>query len=345
MALSSLDNPLERLASLPNAMNWRGGWIATEQYYLNDVVVSPVNLASYILNGRTSLTNGGDPTTNPDWIELSATATGVLQVNAGFGIGLDPLSTPTIPTIDNHGVVSIVGGAGIGVANGSGPPFPVNTTISNNGVLSVTAGNAGISVSAPTGAIQISNSGVLSVSAGAGLSLTGTAQNPTLNFALSPTVVSNFFFTGIPNTGFALPPATPVILNIASAGASYLNDTLQNGVLDPNGSWMFDFSGLTLWSGASPAAAATFTFEFQDTSTGGAYVVPNTQGGEPLMFDTGIAPFTVTLPRLFVPVAALRAAGVLALDKFVITNNTSTSFRSTSGAFYYFATYYPNGAQ
>jgi hypothetical protein len=105
MALSSLDNPLERLASLPNAMNWRGAWAATEQYYLNDVVVSPVNLASYILNGKTALLNGGDPTTNPDWIELSATATGVLQVNAGFGIGLDPLSTPTIPTIDNHGVV------------------------------------------------------------------------------------------------------------------------------------------------------------------------------------------------------------------------------------------------
>ena len=31
MSLTSLENPLERLKTLPTGMNWRGGWDTTEQ--------------------------------------------------------------------------------------------------------------------------------------------------------------------------------------------------------------------------------------------------------------------------------------------------------------------------
>jgi hypothetical protein len=196
MSLTPLDNPLERLGINPTGMNWRGLWDATEQYYLNDVAIAPSNNASYILAGKTALLGGGDPALNPDWFELSATTTGVASVNAGVGIALNPLGTPTNPIIDNAGVISFT--AGTGLVNIGTPTNPLinntgvvslvqglgmqitgttNPTITNAGIRTLTGG-AGVSVSAGSNP-SIVNTGLLSAVAGTGVSVSA-GQNPTI---------------------------------------------------------------------------------------------------------------------------------------------------------------------
>ena len=347
MALSSLDNPLERLATLPNAMNWRGGWLATEQYYLNDVVVSPVNLASYILNGKTALLNGGDPTTNPDWVELSATATGVLQVNAG--VGLVNTNTPTIVDLENTGIITITAGnAGIGVVDGSGPPYPLNTVITNNGVLSVAAGNAGIAVSAPTGAITVSNNGILGITAGTGLSSTG-GQNPTLSVSSSGlpklSMATTYTISGVAMTPDPLPTGNigSILFNIGSLLNAFGND-LANGVPDPNGTWFLD---LTKWNFALTGALGggitrNITYRFVDTTTAGgpysyspadAYVEFPTTYNLPSYCNLGQCSFVI-------PTA--RATGMRTINEIQIgnTSGANVEFRSWGDVV---CSYYANG--
>lgn len=173
MALTEgLDNPLERLGLLPNTMNWRGGWSATQQYYQNDVVVSPTNLASYILNGKTVLRDGGDPISNPDWIELSATSTGVLEVQAGPGITLS--GTQTIPVIENAGVITIVPLGGGGIVLGGTPNNPI---ISTTAIQTIIAGDTFIGVNTAGGSSTITNNGVHTVIGGSGISVDTTDPN------------------------------------------------------------------------------------------------------------------------------------------------------------------------
>jgi len=78
--------------------------------------------------------------------------------------------------ISNNQAVSWVGGTGITTSNAAGV-----LTITNDGVLDLTAIGAGISVSANTGSIDISNTGVTSLSAGAGISLSGATGAVTIS--------------------------------------------------------------------------------------------------------------------------------------------------------------------
>jgi len=208
MALVPLQNPLEILAILPNVMNWRGTWDVTEQYFKNDVVVSPVNQASYILNGQNSSFGGADPTLNPDWIELSLPTTGVASVSAGAGMALNPLGTSTNPILDNAGVRTLTQGAGIIVDNtdprnpsvenagvitvrqGSGINIdnsnPQSPLIENDGVIFVDSIGAGINVdnTDPKNPI-VSNTGIVAVSAGTGISVSTTTGNATVSCTLA----------------------------------------------------------------------------------------------------------------------------------------------------------------
>lgn len=217
MSLTPLDNPLERLGINPTGMNWRGLWDATEQYYLNDVAIAPSNSASYILAGKTALLDGGDPSLNPDWIELSATTTGVVSVNAGVGItitgtGTNPIvnnagvinltagtgiantGTATNPIVQNTGVVSLVQGVGIQITGTTNP------TIANTGIRTLTQG-AGISISAGSNP-TIANSGLISAVAGTGISVSA-GQTPTI---ANTGVLTFTASTGIANTGTATAP-------------------------------------------------------------------------------------------------------------------------------------------
>lgn len=198
MSLTPLDNPLERLGINPNGMNWRDLWSPTEQYYLNDVVISPLNNASYILNGRTALVGGNDPTLNPEWIELSATTTGVIQVNAG-NAGIVITGTATNPFVNNAGVISLLATNGVantgtaqnvllentgvvslvqGLGISVDATFPRTPTINNTGIRTLAQG-AGISISAGSNP-SISNTGVISVVQGTGISVSA-GQTPTIS--------------------------------------------------------------------------------------------------------------------------------------------------------------------
>lgn len=347
MALNPLDNPLERLSSLPNTMNWRGAWSATEQYYLNDVVVSPVNVASYILNGKTALLNGGDPTANPDWIELSNTATGVLQVNAG--IGLVNTGTPTIVDLENTGIITITAGnAGIGVVDGSGPPYPLNTVISNNGVLSVAAGNAGIAVSAPTGAITVTNNGILGITAGTGLSSTG-GQNPTLSVSSSGlpklSLATTYTLSGTAMTPDPVPQGgTGSLPFILVSPLNAFGTDLANGVTDPNGTWVLD---LTKWTfsitGVQAGPTNNTVYAFVDTTTaGGPYVYNPDNGQFTNNFISATLPFDFNLGQCSVVIPTARGTGMRTIDEIQIFNNSGANmeFKCAGDVL---CSYYANG--
>jgi len=347
MALNPLDNPLERLASLPNTMNWRGSWVATEQYYLNDVVVSPVNLASYILANKTALLNGGDPTTNPDWIELSNTATGVLQVNAG--IGLLNTNTPTIVDLENTGIITITAGnAGIGIVDGSGPPYPLNTVITNDGVLSVAAGNAGIAVSAPTGAITVSNNGILGITAGTGLSSTG-GQNPTLSVSSSGlpklSLATVYTISGTGMTPSTVPQGgTGVLPFILVSPSNAFGTDLATGVADPNGTWILD---LTKWTFAITGTQVGPTFNtayaFVDTTTaGGPYTYSPNYGQFIRNFINATLPFDFNLGQCEFVIPTARATGMRTIDEIHVFNNSGANMEfECAGDVFCF--YYANG--
>ena len=422
MSLTPLDNPLERLGVNPNGMNWRGLWSATDQYYLNDVAVSPMNNASYILNGKTALLDGGDPSMNPDWIELSATTTGVASVNAGVGIamtgtgtnpivnnagvititagiGLQNTGTATNPILNNVGVVSAVAGAGIQIT-GTTNPVITNTgirTITGGAGLSVSAGNnpsivntglisavagTGISVSAgqtPT----IANTGVISLGVGSGIANTGTAtnpvventgiltitagtgiastggQNPTLSATIFPrlsrvVVLNTGIFGANPMDSVALTPANISIAQVSTAGTKLGNDLL-NGVPDPNGTWLVDFSALKFINIAgqfSPPASITITLV--DTTMATSYLLSNAEGGSILALaqapanGSGIGganaqPFG--FGKVAFNITALRGSGLREINEIHFTNNTTGVWWITTNPNVLFAEYYPLGLE
>jgi hypothetical protein len=347
MAFASLENPLERLNTLPTTMNWRGGWLATEQYYLNDVVVSPVNVASYILVGKTALLGGGDPTTNPDWVELSNTATGVLQVNAG--IGLVNTGTPTIVDLENTGIITIASGnAGIGVANGSGPPYPLNTVISNTGVLSVAAGNAGIAVSAPTGAITVSNNGILGITAGTGLSSTG-GQTPTLSVSSSGlpklSVATVYSLSGTLMTPDPAPQGVVGVLPfVLVSPLNAFGTDLATGVADPNGTWILD---LTKWTfaitGVQAGATNNIAYSFVDTATAGGPYTYSPAYSQFIRTNIGASlPYSLNLGQCTFEIAAARATGMRTINEIHVLNNTGATMEF-DGAGDVLCSYYANG--
>jgi hypothetical protein len=177
MSFTTLENPLSRLTVLPNAMNWRGGWSVSEQYYLNDVVISPNDGYSYILT-ITSLQGGVDPALNlADWTEIAPASAGgnITAIVAGVGISIDN-TNPQIPVVNNTGVLTAVAGTGLtNVGTANDPEFD------NNGVLLVAVAPAsGLTQTGTAENPILSNTGILTLVASNGLVNIGTAQDPIL---------------------------------------------------------------------------------------------------------------------------------------------------------------------
>jgi len=251
MSVQGLQNPYERLQILPTTMNWRGTWLITQTYFKNDVVISPINGASYILVGKTALNGGADPSASANFIELSPLSTGVQGITQGQGISITgPANNPTITndgvrTVDGDGVTIVVdntnpnnpvissnsitilqGGAGISV-NNANPQIPV---VSNTGVRQIVAADASVSVSNPTGIVSISSNGLISVLAGTGISVTGDPQNPEIG---NSGVVSLAVGDGLSSTGGVNPTISNTgVLSIAAADSSVIvSGTAQNVIL------------------------------------------------------------------------------------------------------------------
>lgn len=199
MSIQGLENPFQRLAALPTTMNWRGTWVNDETYFQNDVVVSPINAASYILPNTTTTRGGPDPSLNPLFIELSPTSTGIVGITPGGGIGVDN-TNPQQPVVSNLGVITVTAGVGIDVDNTDPQNIVINSTgvetilpgagiqitgsqqlptIINAGVRQVTPGT-GIQLSNNTGVVQITNAGLISVLPGTGIDVGLDTHNVTI---------------------------------------------------------------------------------------------------------------------------------------------------------------------
>ena len=113
-SLESLSNPLERLSVLPTTMNFRKNpatglpfWNVAIQYFINDVVISPLNGGAYICSGGTNditATLGGvDPS-------LDTTGNWYATTQAGL-VSFGQLFTSTVPIVGAAGVITIPAGA------------------------------------------------------------------------------------------------------------------------------------------------------------------------------------------------------------------------------------------
>jgi len=173
MSLAPLQSSIERLNILSTAMNWRGQWVADEQYFQNDVVTSPINNGTYIC-AITSFRSSIDPSTDAAWGEVSATSTGVASLQQGVGISIDN-TDPNQPIINNDGVLFIDGGTSITVDNTD----PTNPVISSTAIAAISPGN-GINIdnTIPTVPV-ISNAGVVQIT-GVDILVSGPPQNPTI---------------------------------------------------------------------------------------------------------------------------------------------------------------------
>jgi hypothetical protein len=373
MSLTPLDNPLERLGVLPNAMNWRGGWSATEQYYLNDVVVAPSNNGSYILNGKTALIDGGDPALNIDWQELSSQTTGVNNVAAGVGISLTGTPTNVIvnnngvitatagagitvggtaqnPIITNSGVVSVVAGAGIGATLGSNP------TISNTGVLTVTGGG-GIAVTAGQNP-SISNTGVNTLTAGTGITLSGTAQNPIITNTGSAAILSSMATTQtIFGDANPIPDEAYVFFRIEypapPATNAFVDPWANSGGFLP-GTWLLNLNGITFTAPTgvmppSPVILFGFTADIGpgpifEPVGGVTYNVPPQDGSLEPSSNGGPNQYSFSCPQILVNQQTVFAACVTKPIYFFVWNRTGVPITLCATPTI-FCEYFPNGPQ
>jgi hypothetical protein len=346
-------------------MNWRGGWSVSQQYYQNDVVVSAVNLATYILV-VTSLFDGLDPSlsTSGDWVELSSPNTAVNSIREGVGI---TITGTTNPVITNNGVVTVTAGAGLINIGTENEPILENTgavalqpgngisitgssqtpTITNIGVRSIQQG-PGISVDLTNPNIpSISNNGVLTVNQGTGVTVDNTdPRNPIVSASVG-------FVNQIAGIAYPYPVMIPptcivggqAIFPILTNGlfTSYLLD----GAPSANGLFMINFVGYNLFftntSGSPVPPLNLVTIGFVDqTTAGGPYTYTANQNVA--LSETALYPINATMPTCIFDITAARTAGLRKLDSIVLTNNTDSQFVCPSTASMT-AVYYPNGLE
>ena len=281
MSVSGLSTPFQRLAALPQTMNWRGVWSITESYLLNDVVEDTTNNATYILTGVVSIVGGQNPVQSPNWSELSGTAVGVAGVIAGPGIAVDN-TNPAQPQISNSGVLQIQGAVGVVVDNtdpqhpiinstaiqqlASGPGISINSAnpiipvISNTGVRQIIT-NPGSGILSTGGSTPtLVNTGILTVGAGVGI------QTTQLGGAVQVTNTGVGTLTAGPGISITGPSITPTIGNLGVLSIAAADNTITVDNTNPQHPLV---SGRT----------NTITIAAPSSFVGGSFTIaPNTAG-------------------------------------------------------------------
>ena len=269
-------NPLEELVLYPNMMKWRGTWTSSEQYFKNDIVISPINTAPYILIGETAVLTSTDPSLDPLWEELAPSITGIQSVQGGAGI---TVTNPTGPvaTIINDGVIQVTQGTNIQVDNSD----PRNPIVSTSGLITGVQAGDGISVGGLTIVPTITNTGIRTLAVGPGLQSDNDPNNPSIfsTAVLTITGSSGINVTSgqtptITNTGVLsvlsgnagitvnnTVPTAPVISNsgvisITAGNGITLSGTAQNPIISGKGP-VLSSAGLFAATTTSPAAPGT----------------------------------------------------------------------------------------
>lgn len=260
MSLTTLQNPLSRLNVLPNTMNWRGGWDVSEQYYLNDIVSSPIDTFSYILTA-TSLLGGTDPSLSAEWTRLTPiTGTGEITfVGQGNGIIVDE-TDPSIPVVINDGVITFT--AGTGLTNSGTPTDPI---FDNTGVLSITA-TTGLNNIGTAQEPELVNTGVLSLAVGSGLSPINLAPNPSVINTRNFKLFSLFPFDTFTAVGLQRGTDQPQNLlgYLPLGGFTIPADAVPNSTaMIHNPNW-----SVQDWTNASAITPITYEYFFQNNTAG-----------------------------------------------------------------------------
>lgn len=379
MALVPLENPVDRINILPNAMNWRGSWVNTEQYYQNDVVISSLNNSSYICIVPAVL-GGTDPSIDPEWLELAAATTGVTSVSGStyigvsgttnvtitnngvrtlaVGTGLANVGTANNPSLINTGLTSLSAGLGISVAGnqitntgirslGVGPGLTSsggpNPTINNTGVLGIVQGLGITSTGGQTP--TISNAGILSITAGSGLTSTG-GQNPTLSLSTAGT--SQLSLIVSPNNIAADPTTYPTpaggTLNYAwNVNSPTLFTTQLASGAPANSVWLLDMSSFVVYLYGPPTIGLNrnIAITFIDNTTPGGPYGYSPNATIQYMPNT-IFPIYSDCGVMAFDIGQARAQGLRVITNVTIFNNTNATMEP-NGWGNIFATYFPNG--
>lgn len=412
-------NPLEELALYPNMMKWRGTWTSSEQYFKNDIAISPLNTAPYILVGETAVLTSTDPSLDPLWEELAPAITGIGSIQAGAGItvtnptgpvatvindgvitvtqgtnisvdntdphnpivstngvitgvqagagisvggltvaptitnvgirtltvgaGLHSDNDPNNPSISSTGVLNITASTGISVSAGQTP------TIANTGVISLLAGNAGITVNntVPTAPV-ISNSGVISLTAGNGITLSGTAQNPIIS-AKGPILSSAGQFVATVTSPASPTNAIEYILTPPFPSPNAFTTYLSTGAPDATGGFMIDLSTVNLFLSGSgtPLVTDRVDIVIADLTTTAPTPIQVAIGTISMVVTNNTYPFQTRSGSYFIDVAAVRGTGFRQLDAIYYSNNTASATleSNTYGADFINVIYYPSGFQ
>jgi hypothetical protein len=152
-SLESLTNPLERLNVLPTAMNFRKNpatslpfWNVAIQYFINDVVISPLNNGAYICSGGTQ-----DQTAVRGGVDPSLDTTGIWYSTSVQGVSNSQVFTSTVAIVGAANVITLPAGASLTapalstwlvVADGS-TSCPLAITAADYSTYTFTANGAG----------------------------------------------------------------------------------------------------------------------------------------------------------------------------------------------------------
>lgn len=226
-----------------------------------------------------------------------------------------------------------------------------NPTLSNTGVLGVSAGSSGISVSGTAQNPVINNTGVTQLTAGSNISLSGSTGNITISASSTPTTPQvKLSRLGISGSGTS--PVNGGTLGYQSisfiSGALY-NDILAGSSPDPNGVWVLDFSPLCLLLTGS-VNTGVVNIGIGDSLDSNIYYnsSPNIAVFGSLPTTNGLVPRTGSCPPLIIKVSDLVATcpNISSPLTRLYFNNQSTDtlwVQTLPPAINCY--YYPNGVQ
>ena len=189
---------LETLRQFPLTMQWRAEWAITTQYVKNDVVISSIDRAIYVLL-ITSELGGTDPSVNSNWFPITSPTSGVTDLFAEDGV--DNIGSGTNPILANTGIITVRPGSNISITGTASNPIV-------NGVPSIQLCNLFDSPTAVITDFPVDNTRAGQITYGTSLSplfneyMTNGAPDPDGGFFIDLTSL-NFKGTGNPPAAFA----------------------------------------------------------------------------------------------------------------------------------------------